>query len=168
MTGKCSVRLVRELDLPMLLTWRNHQDIRSFMLSQHEISVDEHAAWFARSAKDMTRRLLIVEEDGQALGYVQFVNIALGGIAEWGFYTRPGAPRGSGRKLGVAALDYAFDVLGLHKVCGQAISLNAASIALHHKLKFVREGVLRDQQRIEDTYHSLICFGLLRHEWLAA
>jgi UDP-4-amino-4,6-dideoxy-N-acetyl-beta-L-altrosamine N-acetyltransferase len=135
------------------------------MFSQHEISFDEHAAWFAKASQDATRSLLVVEDQDQPLGYVQFTNVSPGGIADWGFYARPDAPRGSGRKLGSAALDYAFAVLDLHKVCGQAITSNAASIALHQKLHFVQEGVLRDQQRIEGAYHSLVCFGLLKHEW---
>ncbi|EQB04747.1 UDP-4-amino-4,6-dideoxy-N-acetyl-beta-L-altrosamine N-acetyltransferase [Sphingobium baderi] len=165
MIDACCVRSAHRDDLPMLLSWRNHPEVRSFMFSRHEIGLDEHAAWFATASRDITRRLLVIEDQDLPLGYVQFANIASGGIAEWGFYTRPGAPRGSGRRLGSAALDHAFTVLGLHKVCGQAIASNAASIALHQKLHFVQEGVLREHQQIEGTYHSLVCFGLLKHEW---
>lgn len=165
MIDSCHVRSAHRDDLPMLLTWRNHPNVRSFMFSQHEISLDEHAAWFAKASQDTTRSLLVIEDRKQPLGYVQFANVEPGGIADWGFYARPDAPPGSGRRLGSAALDHAFTVLGLHKVCGQAIASNAASIALHQKLHFVQEGILRDQQRIEGAYHSLVCFGLLKHEW---
>lgn len=166
MIDTCRVRPAHRDDLPMLLSWRNHPDVRLFMFSQHEIGFDEHAAWFARASQDTTRSLLVIEDQDQPLGYVQFANVTPGGIADWGFYVRPDAPRGSGRKLGRAALDHAFAVLRLHKVCGQAIASNGASIALHQKLHFLQEGVLRDQQRIEGAYHSLVCFGLLKHEWL--
>jgi UDP-4-amino-4,6-dideoxy-N-acetyl-beta-L-altrosamine N-acetyltransferase len=135
------------------------------MLTQHQIGVEEHAAWFAKVSQDPTRHLLIVEEHEEPLGYVQFSNVAVGAVADWGFYARPDAPRGSGRKLGATALNHAFGALQLHKVCGQAIAENTASIALHQKLGFVQEGVLRDHQRIEDAYHSLFCFGLLKREW---
>lgn len=67
--------------------------------------------------------------------------------------------------LGFAALKYAFGELNLHKVCGQAVDFNTASIALHERLGFVREGVLREQQRIQGAYRSLVCFGLLRSDW---
>lgn len=166
MTANCTLRPVTPNDLPMLLAWRNHPSIRAFMLTRHEIAPAEHSAWFERSSADETRRLLIVEDRAEPVGYVQFANVAAGGIADWGFYARPEAPKGTGQKLGSAALTYGFETLALHKVCGQALASNAASIALHERLGFAREGVLRDQHRIEDTYYSLVCFGLLKREWL--
>ncbi len=152
-------------DLSTVLVWRNHTDIRHFMLTQHEISLEEHENWFARVSRDNLRRLLIVEDAHQPIGFVHLSNVCAGGIADWGFYTNPDAPKGSGRKLGWTVLTYAFGELALHKVCGQAIKSNLASISFHKKLGFKQEGVLRDQQRIAGSYHTLICFGLLAHEW---
>lgn len=159
------IRKVEESDLAMLLAWRNHPSIRSFMLTQHEIGMEEHFTWFKKASADASRQLLIIEEKGAPLGYVQLSCTVEDGIADWGFYVRPDAPKGSGRIIGEMALDHAFHTLNLHKVCGQAIASNATSIALHQKLGFTQEGVLRDQQRIEGSYHSLVCFGLLRQEW---
>lgn len=152
-------------DLSMVLAWRNHKDIRRYMFTQHEIGLEEHRIWFANAQSDSARRLLIVEDANSPFGYVQFRNVATGGIADWGFYVRPGAPRGCGRQLGIAALNHAFHTLNLHKVCGSAIDSNLASIALHNRLGFVREGVLRDQCVVGLEYHNTICFGLLAHEW---
>ncbi len=163
----CIVRKVTEDDLPMVLAWRNHADVRRYMFTQHEIGLDEHRNWFAKASQDTSRCLLIVEENKQAFGYVQFSKVEDGGIADWGFYTSPEASKGTGRKLGVMALNYAFGSLKLHKVCGQAIASNQASIAFHQRLGFTLEGVLRDQQRINGAYLSLHCFGLLSSEWQA-
>lgn len=165
MLETCHIRAVSEDDLPMLLAWRNHPDVRRFMFRQHEIGMDEHRSWFAQKSLDASRRLLIVEDAKQAIGYVQFSQVADGGVAHWGFYTSPDAPKGSGRKLGVLALNHAFGYLKLHKVCGQAIGSNQVSIAFHQRLGFVLEGILRDQQLIEGDYHNLHCFGLLASEW---
>lgn len=159
------IRAVTEDDLPMLRAWRNHPDVRRFMFSQHEIGEEEHLNWFSKISQDASRRLLIVEEEKRAIGCVQFSQVVKGGIADWGFYTVPDAPKGTGRKLGFMALNYAFGHLSLHKVCGQAIAENRASIALHKRLGFTLEGVLRDQRRIEGDYHTLHCFGLLAKEW---
>ena len=160
-----TIRAVTYDDLPMVLRWRNHPEVRRFMFTQHEISLDEHRNWFARVSQDPSRRLFIVEEAQEAIGYVQFNSVSPGGVADWGFYTRPDAPKGSGRKLGVAALRHAFGALKLHKVCGQAIESNQSSINFHSRLGFRLEGVLREQQRINDRYHTLYCYGLLAHEW---
>jgi len=165
MLESCQVRTVMPDDLPMLLEWRNHPKIRRFMFTQHEISLEEHLNWYKRTSQDSSRSLLLVEEANSAIGYVQFNQITIGGVSDWGFYARPDAPSGSGSKLGHAALQYAFDVLQLHKVCGQAIETNQASIRFHQKLGFTQEGVLREQRRLDHTYHAVICFGLLAHEW---
>jgi len=161
----CQIRAVTEEDLPMLLAWRNHTDVRRFMFTQHEIGWAEHRNWFAKASLDVSRQLLIVEEEKQAIGFVQFSQITQGGIADWGFYARPDSPKGTGRMLGVVALTHAFGHLKLRKVCGHAIACNKSSIALHQRLGFTLEGVLRDQQRIDGDYHNLHCFGLLASEW---
>lgn len=168
MSDLCRVRRLAAQDLPTVLAWRNHPSVRSFMLSQHEITLAEHQAWFERTSADPARRLLIVEDEAGPLGFVQFSDVIENGIADWGFYARPDAPKGTGRRLGTAALNHAFADLGLHKVCGQAISTNEASIAMHRRLGFVEEGILREQKYVNGTYHSLICFGLLKREWFGA
>ena len=161
----CQIRAVTEDDLPMVLSWRNHPYVRNFMFTQREIGLEEHRGWFAKASLDTSRRLLIVEDGKQPIGYVQFNQVADGGIANWGFYARPDAPKGTGRKLGVMALNHAFSSLKLHKVCGQALARNQSSIVFHQRLGFILEGVLRDQQIIDGAYHSLHCFGLLATEW---
>lgn len=165
MFDACQIRKVIESDLPMVLAWRNHADVRRYMFTQHEIGLNEHRDWFAKASQDPSRCLLIVEDAKQAIGYVQFSKIEDSGISDWGFYVRPDSPKGTGRKLGTMALNHAFGPLKLHKVCGQAIGGNRASINFHQRLGFALEGVLRDQQRINGSYHSLHCFGLLSSEW---
>lgn len=165
MHESCTIRLVTSDDLPMLLDWRNHANVRRFMMTQHEISPEEHINWYVTAIQDSKRQLLIAEELHQPIGFVQFNHIDEGGISEWGFYASPYAPKGSGNKLGRTALAHAFSKLKLHKVCGQAISTNNSSLNFHLRLGFAQEGVLRDQRCIDGVYHSVICFGLLIHEW---
>lgn len=165
MFDACTVRALTEVDLLMVWVWRNHHAVRSCMLTQHEISFEEHCNWFARVEQDKTRQQLIVMVGADPIGFVQFNQVSQGGVADWGFYARPDAPKGSGIKLGQAALAYAFNDLDLHKVCGQAIESNLASIAFHQKLGFTEEGRLREQHRIGNQYHTLFCFGLVKQKW---
>lgn len=164
----CRIRPMGGDDLERVLAWRNHPDVRFRMLAQEEILADEHRKWFEFASRDEARRLLIVEENGVAFGYVSFSYLGQPDTAEWGFYVAPGAPKGSGRKLGDAALNYAFRDLDLHKVFGQVLDSNAASIKFHHAMGFRQEGVLRAHRRIGNNYHDLILFGLLRHEWISS
>jgi UDP-4-amino-4,6-dideoxy-N-acetyl-beta-L-altrosamine N-acetyltransferase len=154
-----------EHDLETVLRWRNHSDVRKYMLSQHEITMAEHCAWFARSEKDDTRALLVIEENDVMIGSVVFSNVACGGTAEWSFYADPHSPSGTGRKVCEAALDFAFRELQIHKVAGQVLDFNEASIRTHRRLGFTQEGILREEKLIDEKHIGLIIFGLLSFEW---
>lgn len=155
-------------DLPMLLGWRNAPSIRAVMFNRREILPDEHSAWFERMSDDHKHRLLIIEASGEPLGFVQFSDACAGSVSSWGFYARPDAARGAGRRIGLAALDFAFRNLNVHKVCGEALAFNEASIRLHERLGFTREGVLRHKHQDDTAYHDVLRFGLLQNEWEAA
>lgn len=159
------VRSMNEGDLEAVLAWRNHPDVRRFMHNRHKILLDEHRSWFERCATDPARALLIVEAETGQLGFVQFSGVRPYGVADWGFFAVPGSPKGTGRRLGHAALAYGFGTLGLHKVCGQVLGFNAASLRMHQVLGFREEGRLREHSPIDDTHQDLVCLGLLAREW---
>ena len=170
MTGErtpASIRRMRADDLDMVLAWRNAPSVRSMMFNPDVIERTQHQSWFEQTSLAVRRALLIVAWEDEPLGFVQFDGVEPGGVSDWGFYARPGAPRGSGRILGRTALDHGFGALQLHKICGRAIAFNTASIRLHARLGFQQEGLLREQHRIDGVHHSVLCFGLLRHEWQA-
>lgn len=156
---------MNEGDLERVLSWRNHPEVRRYMYTQHEISLEEHTRWFARASQDPERHLLVFEIDATSQGFINIHQIASGGIADWGFYAAPDAPKGAGRALGQAALRYAFKAAGLYKLCGQALAFNERSIRFHLSLGFQREGVLRQQHFDGQQYHDVVCFGLLANEW---
>ncbi len=159
------VRIMQESDLGQVLSWRNHIDVRRFMYSQHEIGSEEHKRWFASASQDNQRHLLIFEQDGQPQGFVQFKQHDNGVIADWGFYLSPEAEKGTGKKLGKAALDYIFHDKLFHKVCGEALGFNEKSIKFHLGLGFRQEGILREQYFDGESYHDIYSFGLLSREW---
>lgn len=159
------VRTMVHADLALVLTWRNHPDVRRYMYTQHEITLEEHQRWFERASTDLKKHLLIFEVGHQPLGYVNFNELGNGGIADWGFYVAPDAPKGIGRQLGREALNHAFIELKLHKVCGQALVFNERSIRYHQLLGFQQEGNFHDHHFDGECYHHVICFGLLCHEW---
>lgn len=162
-----AVRRMTADDLARVLRWRNHPDVRACMFTRHEISPQEHAQWFAGADADPARHLLIYERDGAPLG---FASLAVGdepGVAAWGFYLAPGAPRGSGTALGAAVLEHAFGALGLDEVRGEALAFNTASLRMHEKLGFRRTGERRQPDERGDREQAVICFQLQRAEWLA-
>lgn len=161
------IRPMVHTDLACVLAWRNHPDVRRYMYTQQEITMEQHSQWFERALQDRCRHLLLFECGSQPLGFANFGELDYGRIADWGFYAAPGAPRGTGRRLARAALHHAFGLLDLHKVCGQVIAYNERSLRLHDAVGFKQEGILRDQYFDGERYHDVICFGLLQHEWQA-
>lgn len=160
-----SVRAMIREDLETVLSWRNHPSVRLFMYNQHEISQDEHQCWFERSQNNNGTHLLIFEIDNKPLGFINFTREYGGSVADWGFYTSPTAPKGTGRQLGRTALTYAFGLLKLHKVCGRVLAYNTRSIKFHQNLGFKLEGTLRKHHFDGQAYHDIACFGLLASEW---
>ncbi|VVN01335.1 hypothetical protein PS623_03303 [Pseudomonas fluorescens] len=162
-----SIRNMTQNDLEQVLAWRNHPEIRRYMYTQHEITLAEHRDWFERSSLDPSKHLLIFEVDKIAQGFISINELSFSGVAEWGFYIAVDAAKGTGRQLGLATLNYAFNTLQLRKVCGQALASNKRSIKFHLTLGFQQEGELREQYWDGENYHSVICLGLLNTEWQA-
>lgn len=160
-----SIRPMTRDDLKMVLAWRNHVDVRQYMYTKHEISLEEHLQWFELVSRDDQRHLLIYEHNLLPLGFINIKKIAPGGIANWGFYAAPGVPKGVGAELGNSALRYAFVNLGLHKVCGQVLVSNGKSIRFHLKLGFLEEGILRQHHFDGQSYQDVLNFGLLAQQW---
>lgn len=155
----CTVRAMTPTDLETVLTWRNHPDTRQHMRTRHAIDKHEHASWFARSSQDPAQRLLIVEENGIPFGFVRLSNVAQGSCAEWGFYVAPGMPTGSGKKLGKAALDFAFDSLAISQMIGTVFPENMRSIHFHKSLGFVQ------QHHHESNDEGTLCFVMPAEFW---
>jgi len=158
------IRAMVDADLESVLAWRNHPSVRTWMYTQHEISLHEHRAWFEKANSDSSRILLVYLHNEVPSGFIHF-KASSGKIAEWGFYANPAAPKGTGKKMGAAALKYAFESCQMYKVHGQVLAYNERSIHYHLALRFQSEGILRAQHFDGFKYHDIHCFGLLADEW---
>ena len=56
MTENLQIRSMAEEDLTMVLAWSNHPEVRRFMFTQHEISLEEHTQWFMRAVQEEVAR----------------------------------------------------------------------------------------------------------------
>ncbi|OBY92287.1 UDP-4-amino-4,6-dideoxy-N-acetyl-beta-L-altrosamine N-acetyltransferase [Pseudomonas sp. AU11447] len=158
------LRKLTEADLPLLLSWRNDPTISRYMFNKKPISLEEHRQWYLRVAHNEAYTLLIFEQDGVALGHMNFTQNTDTAIAEWGFYISPDAARGAGSTMGACALELAFEELHFHKVSAQVLNYNERSLHMHHKLGFKQEDVLRSHHFDGESYHDIHCFGLLADE----
>ena len=161
----CHVRIMLESDLEQVLEWRNHPEIRRYMYTQHKITLEEHSNWYKKASNNPDHYLLIFELNNIPTGFININKIAYSNVADWGFYVAPDSEKGTGKKLGITVLDYAFKVIELHKICGQALAYNIPSVKFHTSLGFTQEGLLRGQHFDGQSYNDVVHFGLLANEW---
>lgn len=160
------IRQLSKDDLEMVLQWRNHIDIRQWMVNSKPISFQEHSAWFKRNQDRSDRFFFIFEYQQRPCGYVSFVAVPNSFVYEWGFYIEPNAQQGLGSLLARVALDHAFFKIKADKVFGQVIDFNERSIKFHQKMGFCKEGVLRKHFQDERGVFDIHQFGLLKKEWV--
>ncbi|MHC8432093.1 hypothetical protein [Acinetobacter baumannii] len=79
------LRLLSHDDLEMVLQWRNHDDIRKWMVNSDIIALSDHFAWFERNKNRTDRLFYIFEYQQQPQGYISFVMIPNSTAYEWGF-----------------------------------------------------------------------------------
>ena len=159
------LRLIDKDDLNLVLEWRNHPNIRDFMFDNTKIKLEQHLKWFEHVKTSKYFNVYIFEINSIPMGFMSFHNLKMQGIADWGFYTAPDAPKGTGTQLAQTSIHHAFNSLKFSKIYGQVLVHNTDSIRLHERMGFLQEGVLRKQYYDGQSHHDIVCFGLLDSEW---
>lgn len=136
-------------DVDAMRAWRNQPANRAVSITDHLITADEHAAWWARTRTDPTRRVLVFEYAGRPLGVVNLFDIDLapadGGRprASWGFFLDSETAESEGLALMAwmqvmkDATSYAFDDLGVDDLHGEVLADNEAVRSMNRRFRFV-------------------------------
>jgi UDP-4-amino-4,6-dideoxy-N-acetyl-beta-L-altrosamine N-acetyltransferase len=161
-----TLRTIRDDELELMLSWRNAPSVRANMYTRHEISIDEHRAWWERTRQRDDQRYFMYENAGKPWGIVGFNAIdPANQHAFWAFYAAPDAPRGTGTFMEFLALDHAFEALKLHKLSCEVLAFNAGVIKLHQKFGFTVEGIFRAQHKMDDQFVDIYRLAMLASEW---
>jgi UDP-4-amino-4,6-dideoxy-N-acetyl-beta-L-altrosamine N-acetyltransferase len=160
------LRPMREEDLGQVLAWRNAEDVRRAMYTWHEITPQEHRAWWDAQRANPATRLLVCEDDGVPLGVVTFTRYTgAGGTATWAFYSGDRTRRGIGRVMEQLALEYAFDTLQLHRLECEVLSSNRGVMEFHRRHGFTLEGTARAAYTREGEHYDIYKLALLADTW---
>jgi pseudaminic acid biosynthesis N-acetyl transferase len=161
-----TLRSIRDDELELMLSWRNAPSVRANMYTRHVITIDEHRAWWERTRQRDDQRYFMYENAGTPLGIVCFNAIdTVNQHGFWAFYASPDAPRGTGVCMEFLALNYAFEVLKLHKLSCEVLAFNAAVIKLHQKFGFTVEGIFRAHHKVDEQFVDVYRLGILASEW---
>lgn len=115
---------------------------------------------------------------GTDLGYIIFYQEAVAGriglhnmqpenkTAEIGYWLGASfQKKGIINRSADAVLHLAFRQLNIHRIELKCAVGNTASAAIANRLNFVKEGVLREAQWVNDRFVDIVLFSLLKSEW---
>lgn len=162
------LRPVVTTDSPRLLDWRNRPAVAAYMYTDHQISVEEHARWFASALAVADRRYWIIELDGAPVGLANLAGIdRTRRRCEWAYYLAEPSVRGRGVGAAVefAVIDHVFGVLKLHKLWCEVLVENEAVWKLHESFGFTREALYRDHVWKAGRFQDVVGLGLLEADW---
>lgn len=163
-----SLRKIAAEDSELIRQWRNSDRIRINMYNDHIISKEEHEYWFQRAQQENnSASYLVFEINHRAIGFVSFTNIdAMHDRCSWAFYLgETDVPRGAGAAMEFIALDYAFNQLGIRKLCCEVFSFNSGVIRLHEKFGFIQEGKFIKHFLKNGKYEDIVSLALFKECW---
>ena len=175
------------LQTPRLLLRRFTMDDAQnmFDLWCNDPEVTRFLSWGPHGTIDKTKRLLKSwkqrYEDTMFYNWcIEFEGLPIGGIdlimrsekslrAELGYcLSNRYKGRGLVTEAACAVLTFAFEDVGLHKICAKHDVENPASGRIMQKLGMRQEGYMKlDAQRLDGTYSDMVLYGILRDEWLS-
>ena len=163
------LRDMHQGDLETVLLWRNREEVRNNMYTNHVISMDEHLAWWTRESNNPQTKLLVFESaEGVSQGVVIFTKYTgEAGLATWAFYSGDVTIRGLGQKMEKAALEYAFETLKIRKLECEVLSFNKRVVDFHRKNGFEIEGVFKDQYHRDGQMFDIYRLAMHSNAWFS-
>jgi UDP-4-amino-4,6-dideoxy-N-acetyl-beta-L-altrosamine N-acetyltransferase len=168
LTHTVRLRPLRAEDSPLLHTWRNLPDVARFMYSDHVISAEEHAKWFAAIADDHRRQYWLIEMDGAPVGLANLYDIdPAHRRCGWAYYLAEPSTRGRGIGTYVEyfVLGHVFEKMGLNKLYCEVLASNEAVWSFHEKVGFKREALYRAHVFKNGAFEDVIGLAMRAHEW---
>jgi UDP-4-amino-4,6-dideoxy-N-acetyl-beta-L-altrosamine N-acetyltransferase len=165
-----SLRPVVADDKWQLLRWRNLDEVRKYMYTDHIISEPEHSQWFDKARVDPTRRDSIVLCAGEPIGLLSLTDInRYHQRCSWAYYLAEPSVRGQGIGSFVEymAIEQAFAEERLLKLMCEVFLSNESVWRLHLRFGFRTEGTYRQHIRRGDGFEDVMALSLLASDWLA-
>jgi UDP-2,4-diacetamido-2,4,6-trideoxy-beta-L-altropyranose hydrolase/UDP-4-amino-4,6-dideoxy-N-acetyl-beta-L-altrosamine N-acetyltransferase len=163
-----SLRLLTKNEIELLMEWRMHPDITRYMNTDPHLTLEGQLAWLEKIKADPTRRDWIVYIEETPIGYVNMTDIdRVNGRCGWGWFLAGQEHR----SLQMATFlernlyDYAFDHLGLNKLCSETFTDNRFVVMLHRLCGSTEEGILRQHICKNGTYYDVSVASILASEW---
>jgi RimJ/RimL family protein N-acetyltransferase len=127
------LRNVIERDSENLLRWRNDPETRRNSTNTAEVSLQEHARWFATMLANYPQQVLIADLDGVSVGVVRLDWSEDRESCDLSFTV---APEHRGKGCGFAIVEHAIRDIKNARVCAEVKVSDVASRRIFEKLEF--------------------------------
>lgn len=144
-------------------SWESYTEEQAREVIERQVGVEPGTPgqWFTFAAE--------LKETGEMIGHVALsVKRDDPRQAEIGFtFARGQQGKGLAREAAEGVLDYAFGVLGLHRVVAVTDCENVRSVALLERLGMRREGHFVENIWFKGAWGSEYLYAVLRRDWLS-
>lgn len=169
MKNTITIRPIELADTDNIVKWRNAPSVRKNLYSQAELTAQQHLRYFeTQIATGKVKQFIISEhQNGRSrdIGTSFIKNIdAHSNKAEFGIFIGEENVRGKGYGTVATQLtvDYAFDVLKLHRLYLTVFSDNTAAIHAYQKCGFAVEGELKQDFLRSDGYADVTVMAIVK------
>lgn len=152
-------------DTDFIVKWRNSDEVRRNFIYQELFTREGHEHWIRTKVEtgEVVQMMICDLASAIPVGSVYIRDIDRHhNKAEYGIFIGEASARGRG--VGTAAarlmLRYCFEEAKLHRIYLRAFAENVRAIRSYEKAGFVREGYLREDVLIGDSYRDIV--------WMAA
>jgi diamine N-acetyltransferase len=163
---KLRLRPLERKDLPFVHDLANERHTMAFWFEEPYESLDELTNLYDKHIHDDDERRFVIDVDDQFAGIIELVNINfIHRNAEIQIIIKSNFQGLGLAKIAMAkGMDYAFNILNMHKLFLFVDAENQKALHIYKKLGFIQEGVLRLHFFVEGSYHDSIIMGIFRDE----
>ncbi len=143
--------------------WRNKDEVRRYMIHQHNISTQEHAQWLEGLKTSTTHKYWVVYRNDEPVGMVYLNDMdPKERTSQWGFYIGEEKSRGKGlgKNILFELLTRFFDEMHYQKLITEVFSQNTIAFNLYHQFMFRRVG-----QRVLEDSRKLLLLEFTKADW---
>jgi hypothetical protein len=160
-------RRIYDEDLEMIMTWRMMPEITKYMYTDPKLNIDQQRIWLKETVNNLKNYIRIINYNGSDIGLYSITDIEKKRNCFWAYYISDMSFQGKGIGTIVECnnYDFAFDVLGVHKVSCEVLSFNERVISIHQKFGVKIEGVFKDHILKDGKYLDIVRMAILKNEW---
>lgn len=162
---KIFLRPMEEKDAPFIVKWRNDPDIKKWMFSQEELTIESHLLWFKNKNNHNRIDYIICDRKNEKpIGTVNFSNIEnktaeagkiLGNKDYWG--------RGIATEALLLWLNFGFNEIGLNLIHTRTMQDNFSSIKVNEKIGF--RMAKREVIDVNNTKYDIIIMEIKKQDF---